>query len=290
MSSPPAYTLLPSSELEKAPALEPSPSAAFPTRLSAGHRGRLYALALAGVISLSTLVALLFYVPSADLLDRGRWSRLGCAGGARKASMTQDNLAIGEEHEELKDGEGREYPQYSTSVYPNGDTSSFEYTTRPIVNPGGYTIGTLTGYQHISASPRPSSSPTSPPTPTSPSSPYETEIEDLHIRHKRGFNFEDDAGEEEEAPVPTPTRIGETDYSYAREKNGDTSVYVKTTRAIVNPIGVSIGMLDGAYVRVGKYEPTPVPKIVVQNPKEGKWDHQELRRRGNDEAEELRAL
>ena len=97
------------------------------------------------------------------------------------------------------------------------------------INPGGYTIGTLTGYQHISATP----SPTSPPTPTaSPPSPTDQdETEDLHIRYKRGFNFGEADAEQDSALWPTT--IGATEISYSKERNGDTSVYVKTTRPIV---------------------------------------------------------
>ncbi|KWU41675.1 hypothetical protein RHOSPDRAFT_27474 [Rhodotorula sp. JG-1b] len=48
-------------------------------------------------------------------------------------------------------------PKYSslTTTGEQGEptTQSFVYTTRPIVNPGGYTIGTLTGYVQITATP-----------------------------------------------------------------------------------------------------------------------------------------
>ncbi|GAA5988065.1 hypothetical protein JCM5350_003923 [Sporobolomyces pararoseus] len=43
-----------------------------------------------------------------------------------------------------------EEEQFSTSTLRDGSTQTFVYTTRPIVNPGGYTIGTLTGYVPVS--------------------------------------------------------------------------------------------------------------------------------------------
>ncbi|GAA5930970.1 uncharacterized protein JCM15063_002509 [Sporobolomyces koalae] len=41
--------------------------------------------------------------------------------------------------------------RYSTSTLRDGSTQTFVFTTRPIVNPGGYTIGTLTGYVPVSS-------------------------------------------------------------------------------------------------------------------------------------------
>ena len=46
----------------------------------------------------------------------------------------------------------------------------------------------------------------------------------------------------------------------------------------VNPVGFTIGSLDGAYVRVGTHTPAPTIRVVEQ------WSHQELRRRDLVEA------
>ncbi|GAA5962950.1 hypothetical protein JCM21900_005355 [Sporobolomyces salmonicolor] len=43
--------------------------------------------------------------------------------------------------------------EYSYTTDAAGETSTFVKTTRPIVNPGGYTIGTLTGYVAQSSAP-----------------------------------------------------------------------------------------------------------------------------------------
>ncbi|GAA5866091.1 hypothetical protein JCM3774_000023 [Rhodotorula dairenensis] len=71
-------------------------------------------------------------------------------------------------------------PKYSslTTTDSQGEpsTQSFVYTTRPIVNPGGYTIGTLTGYVQLTATPTNATStgPTSMATPTVSASEVET--------------------------------------------------------------------------------------------------------------------
>ncbi|ORY76551.1 hypothetical protein BCR35DRAFT_353352 [Leucosporidium creatinivorum] len=143
-------------------------------------------------------------------------------------------------------------PTYSTST-GSAATSTYVYTTRPIVNPGGYTIGTLTGYVPIpttatSSSTRdglstttiPSSSPSATPT-AAPLAERDFAEVDMHLLHRRGVNFEE-AAEEEVA-------TGKTEYSYSTKKDGATVTYVKTTRPIVNPGGYTIGTLDGAYVK-----------------------------------------
>ncbi|BGP35044.1 hypothetical protein JCM10296v2_006874 [Rhodotorula toruloides] len=59
--------------------------------------------------------------------------------------------------------------EYSTTTYEGGKgaTSTFVKTTRPIVNPGGYTIGTLTGFVPVSTT----TLPTSPSAPSSSDPP-----------------------------------------------------------------------------------------------------------------------
>ncbi|KAL8291255.1 hypothetical protein RQP46_002233 [Phenoliferia psychrophenolica] len=135
----------------------------------------------------------------------------------------------------VKREEAEASPTYSTSTYANGETSTFVYTTRPIVsttapplclprrfsdavfsgcdqvNPQGYTIGTLTGYQHVSS--------TTSPSPTA--------------------NRVRAAAPQKPPPTPSPT------YSTSTYSNGNTSTFVYTTRPIVNPIGVTIGTLTG---------------------------------------------
>ena len=137
MAPPPAYTLVPACNLEKALALEDTPTATL-ARSDLIHRGRLYALGLAATISIITLVALLYF-PAAGLLSIAGLGGAACDGTrlAAGAAMTRSG-APGAESEDA--GEKVEVPderngwaKYSTSVYPNGDTSSFEFKTRPIV-------------------------------------------------------------------------------------------------------------------------------------------------------------
>ncbi|KAK4702547.1 hypothetical protein P7C70_g3679, partial [Phenoliferia sp. Uapishka_3] len=129
----------------------------------------------------------------------GRWGDAAEAtkGGVRTLERRQETEAM---------------PTYSTSVYENGDTSTFVYTTRPIVNPQGYTIGTLTGYVHDSSTPTPTSS----------------VVE----------NFEETSASAT-GPTAFPT------FSTSTFDDGHESTYIYTTRPIVNPGGYTIGTLTG---------------------------------------------
>lgn len=131
MSSPPTYTLLPASSTppdpEKAPHSTPPP---FPSHAARSTRARAYALALGGLISAAVLVVLLYAGRASGLMAMA----CGSATASSWAGLTAgtDEFAVADQ-----DGEGKadELPAYSTSVYENGETSSFVYTTRPIVRP-----------------------------------------------------------------------------------------------------------------------------------------------------------
>ncbi|BGO95194.1 hypothetical protein NBRC10512_000977 [Rhodotorula toruloides] len=84
------------------------------------------------------------------------WSGLSCHGAEssdRVGGLWKRQAAEG-------GGAGAEY---STTTYEGGKgaTSTFVKTTRPIVNPGGYTIGTLTGFVPVSTTTLPASPSTS---------------------------------------------------------------------------------------------------------------------------------
>ncbi|KAK4049950.1 hypothetical protein OIV83_003774 [Microbotryomycetes sp. JL201] len=163
-----------------------------------------------------------------------------------------------------------EPPTFSTTTFENSAgsataTSTFVYTTRPIVNPAGATIGTLTGYvpltsaptstfHSITPSPKPSDSP------SLLDDEFAVEI-DLHLLHRRGVDFKA-AYEQVVHPSPAP------EFSFSSNQDGETVTFVKTTRAIVNPAGATIGTLNGAFVR---YTPEAGPTAVAA--------HNELKRR-----------
>ncbi|GAA5903043.1 uncharacterized protein JCM6883_002674 [Sporobolomyces salmoneus] len=238
---------------------------------------------------------------------------------------------------------------YSTSTLRDGSTQTFVFTTRPIVNPGGYTIGTLTGYVPVSSTTSdagptttiPSAEPTSStrsastipnasatssnlqpsslpsatstsdswsrvsttslpqPTPTPSPSSEEEVVEapsttseafdfsevDYHLLHRRGLDFEDPATqaeaqkEEPESPsstitsLPIPTTTGSgsggaEEFSTSTDRQGSVHTLVKTTRAIVNPGGYTIGTLDGGWVD---------PNLI--RPTKRATSHEELRKR-----------
>ncbi|KAM0786230.1 hypothetical protein ACM66B_007031 [Microbotryomycetes sp. NB124-2] len=188
-------------------------------------------------------------------------------------------------------------PTFSTTTNSNGVVSTFVYTTRPIVGPQGATIGTLTGYVPLTTTAVSSSAQSSSEAPASPTSttnvatsttttltslePSETAtpsssaspvstvdgdfaIEvDLHLLRRRGLDFVAALEQHEQAAVPSPA----AEFSFSTDQHGETVTFVKTTRAIVNPAGATIGSLNGAYV---SYTPEPTPTAMPRD---------ELRRR-----------
>ncbi|KAK4046964.1 hypothetical protein OIO90_006382 [Microbotryomycetes sp. JL221] len=185
-------------------------------------------------------------------------------------------------------------PTYSTTTLSDdqGDatsTATFVYTTRPIINPAGATIGTLTGYVPLttaisteSKATSEASIATSKPTtePSSSLSMTESQLDfgleiDLHLLHKRGLNFESAYEQQQQQQNQQSITIesiqhSKTEFSFATNQQGQTLTFVKTTRPIVGPQGVTIGTLDGAFV---KYTPTQTPTS----------SHDELRRRQSKE-------
>lgn len=131
------------------------------------------------------------------------------------------------------------------------------------MNPGGFTIGTLTGYVPLTTVPPSSTASASvaaaSPTPA-PEPAFDFYNVDAHLLHRRGEDFEEgrpnlEAYEEEEPDVSTVQLPASEEYSY-QTRHGTTNTYVKTTRPIVNPGGFTIGTLNGVYV---KPDPTSAP-------------------------------
>ncbi|GAA5915218.1 hypothetical protein JCM6882_003374 [Rhodosporidiobolus microsporus] len=170
--SPPAYAPLPSTlasdpkSASTAPLLsEKPPLSRSPTAdaLSQDHertRRPRRALVLAGVVTGALLLVGgaatvgLFCEPGAGVRawERVQQSAKGMCGYAQGA---REELVEGESRGEWKwwkradSAEGEEgggVEEFSTSTFKDGRTSTFVKSTRPIVNPGGFTIGTLTGY------------------------------------------------------------------------------------------------------------------------------------------------
>ncbi|KAI5477466.1 hypothetical protein MNV49_006378 [Pseudohyphozyma bogoriensis] len=192
-SSPPPYS---SSSDEKKPALSRVDSVTLqqPSSSRPCSRTRVAIFLFSAGLSVAVLTATLYAVNMSlgnGLLGAG-WLECPGKAAAREhlATAVNPSLSNDEEPQQLvkrgRDGHhGREAreeserettsitttspaaesPKYSTSTYEDGDVSTFVYTTRPIVNPGGYTIGTLTGYvvesdaTSTSTTSKPSSSP-----------------------------------------------------------------------------------------------------------------------------------
>ncbi|GAA5860847.1 hypothetical protein JCM8547_003867 [Rhodosporidiobolus lusitaniae] len=84
---------------------------------------------------------------------RERITLYGCGAGAQEERTGEDRDEMREAgpgrwrwwKRALEESEGG-VEEFSTSTLKDGRTSTFVKTTRPIVNPGGFTIGTLTGY------------------------------------------------------------------------------------------------------------------------------------------------
>ncbi|BGP27340.1 pathogenesis-related protein 1-like protein [Rhodotorula toruloides] len=105
-------------------------------------------------------VAVVVFAP--DVAGRALEGLSSCAGRAGRRQLWKRQGGAG----------------YSTTTYSGGQgaTSTFVKTTRPIVNPGGYTIGTLTGFVPVSTTTLPSSpsASSSPPSTAAASSANET--------------------------------------------------------------------------------------------------------------------
>lgn len=190
MGSPPAYSQLPTSSTPEKPPLVRIDSATPATR---DH-------------SLRTRLALPFLAGALTVLILGSSGYaaaigLDCHKKDRNGSTTHlDNNDGVRPGGRVKRSEPVSSPTYSTSVYENGETSTFVYTTRPIVgrhcaardgeglagepselttnassqvNPGGFTFGTITAYvlAPTETTTLPSSPATTTPATTTPSSP-----------------------------------------------------------------------------------------------------------------------
>jgi hypothetical protein len=175
-------------------------------------------------------------------------SATGVSSGASSAAEPSSSTSAS--WSEVQETTETASPTYSTST-ASFSTETYFYTTRPTVrlfalprtfsltllasqvNPGVYTIGTMTGYVPIpttstSFSTREGFSTTNIPSATPTAAPLAerdfAEV-DMHLLHRRGLDFEE-ASEEESAS-------GKEEYSYSTKKDGATVTYVKTTRPIV---------------------------------------------------------
>lgn len=254
-----------------------------------------------------------------------------CAGGFDRfvapasANEGRVKLDLGERRRVKRaqvDAPTSSQPKYSslTTTGEQGEptTQSFIYTTRPIVNPGGYTIGTLTGYVQITATPTnnatSSSSHLNEPTPTPTASSTETAAQEPTSTDysrvpwvSRDHEDDEDAStaptaparlakraeviDDESAPEPTvteatsaiattPSATDGAEYSTSTDRAGSVYTLVKTTRPIVNPGGFTIGTLDGAWVDVAKQtQAANRKKRAASSPIAVPNSHDELRRR-----------
>ncbi|GAA5962293.1 hypothetical protein JCM8115_004284 [Rhodotorula mucilaginosa] len=149
-------------------------------------------------------------------------------------------------------------PKYSslTTTGQQGEptTQSFVYTTRPIVNPGGYTIGTLTGYVQITATPTnnatsssssSSSSLLTEPTPSPTSTSTETAAQDepTSTDYSRvPWVSRDHETDEDASTAPTtPTRLAKR-----AEVIEDESAPQPTVTEAPSPIATTPSATDGA--------------------------------------------
>ncbi|POY72847.1 hypothetical protein BMF94_4102 [Rhodotorula taiwanensis] len=188
-------------------------------------------------------------------------------------------------------------------------TQSFVYTTRPIVNPGGYTIGTMTGYVQIkptaTASATNSSSPEQPTSAGAGTTPQRLPGAYVIAAAKAAAEAADtegssppvgarlakrDAGVVGAAAAPsttepptalpvTTTGTGSAEYSTSTDRAGSVYTLVKTTRPIVNPGGYTIGTLDGAWVDVAKQTQSASSANRDKRNAAAVVQHEELRRR-----------
>ncbi|GAA5838182.1 hypothetical protein JCM3766R1_001852 [Sporobolomyces carnicolor] len=110
-------------------------------------------------VAKAVIGTMLIIVAFAACVGSGAWIARGLdemissrCGGARVETVTESVTVMGEwkwwNKRSASDG-GED--QFSTSTLRDGSTQTFVFTTRPIVNPGGYTIGTLTGYVPVSS-------------------------------------------------------------------------------------------------------------------------------------------
>lgn len=130
MGAPSLYTLLPNSPVDSDPEKASSaPSSPPPPSRGVSSYARVWAFALAGAISVGVLVVVLYAGPDGGLLQ----TAMRVAGGACGSVETADVIKSVGTDSIMKNVEGT--PRFSTSVYPNGETSEFVYTTRPIVRP-----------------------------------------------------------------------------------------------------------------------------------------------------------
>ncbi|GAA5983372.1 hypothetical protein JCM11641_006049 [Rhodosporidiobolus odoratus] len=190
MSSPSAYKPLPQSPIDTAPSSPTSPSSSPNEKLPLLARSDSDGIPLkqehqepaqatrkaalkAGVVTLAVLVLALGGLAGAGLYCKPetaeraftRAKELCGYSGVGQYAEEADGLA-----EHGREGSWRWWvkraggEEFSTSTLKDGSTMTFVRTTRPIVNPGGYTIGTLTGFVPVSttAEAAATSAPTSP--------------------------------------------------------------------------------------------------------------------------------
>ncbi|GAA5869526.1 hypothetical protein JCM1840_004448 [Sporobolomyces johnsonii] len=171
MPAPPAYEPLPTSPRTDSPLLDEKPPLArtdTASRQESGspspRRSTRTALLRAVAVTLLTLFSGCVLLGGLYGLQLGV---LGRACSRSRAGLSLEEDAVVRIQEELVPGAGTGRArwwkrqqlatsgstEYSYTTDAEGETSTFVKTTRPIVNPGGYTIGTLTGYVAQSSTP-----------------------------------------------------------------------------------------------------------------------------------------
>ncbi|GAA6008521.1 hypothetical protein JCM11491_004507 [Sporobolomyces phaffii] len=152
--SPPTYEQLP--QEKHAPCTEEAESGGASSLNKGNAPVRAYATALACTVMLVVTVGLFGLCLSSHAITGRSLADLVQPAGSDTFDGDAEYFAFGEK---LVPGNWKwwskraasEDDRYSTSTLRDGSTQTFVYTTRPIVNPGGYTIGTLTGYVPVSS-------------------------------------------------------------------------------------------------------------------------------------------
>ncbi|GAA5881584.1 hypothetical protein JCM16303_005498 [Sporobolomyces ruberrimus] len=179
--SPPTYEPIPQEKpppleqdvsVSKEELIEPSSSSQPRTHLlSSSSSLRSFLLALMWTLCILTFASIVIFGGGACMGKRSS----GVVGSSVQETVNEfvvDKELFGNwkwwEKRSVQEDEG----EYSTSTLRDGSTQTFVFTTRPIVNPGGYTIGTLTGYVPVpttssDAGPTTTTVPASSKTPTS---------------------------------------------------------------------------------------------------------------------------
>ncbi|GAA5844880.1 hypothetical protein JCM11251_004661 [Rhodosporidiobolus azoricus] len=168
-----------------------------------------------------------------------------------------------------QEGEGEGVEEFSTSTFKDGRTSTFVKTTRPIVNPGGFTIGTLTGYVPtlINGTTVGQPTATSSPVSASSSSTSATATEDTSDSFSR-----------ETSSVPTSWYAAPTaPASSSSDEEGET-VFVTETTTITEPASTSTATTTTTVTQTETITAAPSAdaRLAKRSPAVEEWDFEEV--------------